>query len=75
VNNSRAAGSLCVRGEYTTSSGRYAKKFEPDEKIAMFLKGQASITLNAHVFHPKTAMDELWKSKLKRALTSRKRRF
>ncbi len=62
MNNSRAAGSLCIRGKYTTSLRIYVKKFEPGGKIATFIKGQASITLNAHAFHRKTAIDKLWKS-------------
>ena len=60
MNNSRAAGSLCVRGEYTTSLGRYVKKFEPDEKIARFVKGQASIILVACTFILKAAINKPW---------------
>ena len=49
-------------GQYTTSLGRYAKKFEPDEKIARFVKGQASIILEGCTFRLKAAIDKLKKT-------------
>jgi hypothetical protein len=46
-------------GQYTTSLGIYAKKFELDEKFARFVKGQASIILEEGTFRPKAAIDKL----------------